>query len=263
MNNENLFEMATLDALGLLDAEERRAFEDAFQSASPALKEELRREQRRLTNLENVLPDVAPPASLRDRVLVAVRDAMSAMAPSRAGDVIAKIGSPEWSIRRAVSPVWRAACIGFATATVVLIAVGFSMRDTLDATMYDSLNRDLTQLITQDLGHEFADRLLSPASHKVSFEAAEEGLRAQAAILIDPESKTAYLVTRDLPRMDGEYKLVVVNDAGETQSLLASFGVSGKMNGLVIQTPIEAGTPLAIIPPAARSDSAAPLLFSL
>lgn len=263
MNNENLFEMATLDALGLLDAEERRAFEDAFQAASPELKEELRREQRRLTSLEATLPDVAPPASLRDRVLLAVRDAMSAMAPSRASGVIAKIGSPEWSIRRAVSPVWRAACLGFATATVVLIAVGFYMRDTLDATMYDSLNRDLIVMLNQDLGTEFTDRLLSPASQKVSFRAADDGLTAQAAILIDPESKTAYLVTRDLPVMDGDYKLVVVNDAGETQRLLASFGVSGKMNGTLITAPIEAGAPLAIIPPAARAGNAAPLLFSL
>lgn len=262
MNNENLFEMATLDALGLLDTEERRAFEEAFQAASPALKEELRREQRRLTALESTLPEVTPPATLRDRVLMAVREAMTAMAPSRASGVIAKIGSPEWSIRRAVSPVWRAACLGFATATVVLIAVGFYMRDTLDATMYDSLNRDLTQLITQDLGNEFADRLLSPASHKVSFQPVD-GVRAQAAILIDPESKTAYLVTRDLPAMDGEYKLVVVNDAGETQSLLASFGVSGKMNGMVIESHIEAGAPLAIIPPVARNEKATPVLFSL
>jgi hypothetical protein len=263
MNEENLFEMATLDALGLLDAEERRVFEEAFEGASPALKEELRREQRRLTDLERTLPNVEPPASLRDRVLFAVREAMSAMAPARASGVIARIGSNEWSIRRAVSPLWRAACIGFATATIVLIAVGFYMRDTFDAALQDFRDRDLTQMMIQDLGRDFTDRLLHPASLKVSFQPTDESARARAAILIDPESRTAYLVTSDLPEIEGEYTLVIVNDAGEIDRPITKFAHSGKLSGTPITSEIELGAPLAIVPPTARSEKATPLLMSL
>lgn len=263
MNHENLFEMATLDALGLLDSDERRAFEEAFDAAPPALKDEIRREQRRLTDLESTLPDVSPPASLRDRVLMAVREAMSAMAPARASGVIAKIGSNEWSIRRAVSPLWRAACIGFATATVVLIAVGFYMRDTFDAALQDFRDRDLTQMMIQDLGRDFTDRLLSPASLKVSFGPAVDGIRARAAILIDPETRTAYLVTSDLPEVEGEYTLVIVNDDGEIQRPITTFASSGKLSGTPIAAEIDLGAPLAIVPPVVRAEKASPLLLSL
>lgn len=263
MNHENLFEMSTLDALGLLDADERRAFEEAFEAAPPALKDEIRREQRRLTDLEQTLPDVTPPPSLRDRVLMAVREAMSAMAPAAAGGVIARIGSNEWSLRRSVSPLWRAACIGFATATVVLIAVGFYMRDTFDAALQDFRDRDLTQMMVQDLGRDFADRLLSPASLKVSFQPASEDIRARAAILIDPESRTAYLVTSDLPEVEGEYTLVIVNDSGEIQRPITTFASSGKLSGTPILAEIDLGAPLAIVPPTVRAESAKPLLRSL
>ncbi len=263
MNQENLFEMATLDALGLLDADERRAFEESFDSAPAALKDEIRREQRRLTDLEHTLPDVSPPASLRDRVLVAVREAMAAMAPAGASGVIARIGSNEWSIRRAVSPLWRAACIGFATATIVLIAVGFYMRDTFDAALQDFRDRDLTQMMIQDLGRDFTDRLLSPGTVKVSFQPVIDGHRARAAILIDPETRTAYLVTSDLPEVEGEYTLVIVNDSGDVQRPITTFASSGKLSGTPITTEIEHGVPLAIVPPTARSEKASPLLLSL
>lgn len=263
MNNDNLFEMAALDALGLLEAEERREFEDAFESASPALREQIRREQSRLTDLDDSLPKVSAPESLRDRVLQAVHQAMAAMAPARTSEVIAKIGSPAWPTRRAVSPIWRAACIGFATATVVLIAVGFYMRGRYDEGLQAFRDIDLTQLMMQDLGSEFVDQLLSPGSLKVSFQPADNESQAKAMIFVDPETKTAYLVTRDLPQIEGEYRLVVVDDFGEFDHTVASFQADGALNGTPLNLNVSYGTPLAIFPPGRSTANPHPLLLSL
>lgn len=264
MKRENLFEMATMDALGFLEPGERRAFEDAFRSASPALQEELRREQRRLTDLDGSLPAVEPPTSLRARVLAAVREAMAAVAPVRANGVLARLGASEWSrVHRRVSPLWRAACIGFATATVVLIAVGFNLRQTVYSALQDFNDRDLTQLVARDLGYEFAERLLSPFSQKVSFQPTGASMSARAAILIDPKTKTAYLVTRDLPAVEGEYRLVVLDEKGELGRSIASFAADGQLSGTPISANIELGTPLAIVPPTVPAEKPKAMLFSL
>lgn len=263
MNTSDLFEMASLDALGLLDTEERCAFEEAFRSASPSLKEDVCRQQRRLTDLEDLLPDVEPPTSLRGRVIAAVFDAMAAMAPKRTGDVLAKIGAGEWSFRRNVSPIWRAACLGFATATVVLIAVGFHMRTQYEGAMQAFRDRDITELIAQRLGASFVDPFFNPKTRRVSFESSSENLQARAVVLIDPDSKTAFLVTRNLPMVEGEYRLVIVDDAGSIERTLANFAADGQIHGTPIRHPIEVGDALAIMPPSGRLDKPQPLLYSL
>lgn len=264
MNTSDLFEMASLDALGLLDTEERRAFEDALGSVSPSIKEEVSRQQRRLTDLEDLLPNVEPSASLRGRVIAAVLEAMAAMAPKTTGDVLAKIGAGEWSIRRNVSPIWRAACLGFATATVVLIAVGFNMRTQYDGAMEAFRDRDITLLIAQELGASFVDPFFNPKTRRVSFEPFSEDLSARAVVLIDPDSKTAFLVTRNLPTVNGEYRLVIVDDAGAIQQTLAVFSTDGQIHGTPVNHPIEIGDALAIMPPTGWSkDNKDPLLYSL
>lgn len=263
MNKDQLFEMASLDALGLLDAEERRAFDAAFQDASPALREQLRSEQRRLTDIKASLPDVQPPASLRERVLLAVRDAIVSMSPAHANTVIARIGAHEWPVRRSVSPLWRAACLGFATATVVLIAVGFSIRDMYSKGLKDFYDSEITQLVSRDLGSEFVDQFFDLNVHHVAFRPSEQGGGAQAVILINSELEMAYLATRNLPRVDGKYRLAIVDSNGDVQRVLASFEADGQLNGMPIKAAIELGAAMAIIPPAARATRAAPLLRTL
>ncbi|MEO1130526.1 MAG: hypothetical protein AAFX05_12590, partial [Planctomycetota bacterium] len=117
MTTQELYELASLDALGLLDDDERADFERAFRAAAPEVQAQIRRQQLHAADIEDLLPRVEPPAGLRARVLEAVRQAMSVVRPahmSHAQDsgVLAKIYTS--------MPLWRAACIGFATATVVL-----------------------------------------------------------------------------------------------------------------------------------------------
>jgi hypothetical protein len=73
MNLQQMIESAILDAMGLLDDSEREQFERAFRTASPVIQAQIRREQTRLSQIEALLPDVTPPASLRAAVVDAVR----------------------------------------------------------------------------------------------------------------------------------------------------------------------------------------------
>jgi len=265
MTSRDLLEMASLDAMGLLDDEERREFEQAFRQSSPAMQAQVRREQNRLTDLEASLPQVEPPASLRERVLARVRDAMEAMAGSRAAGVVGRVAPAEWRLTRNVSPLWRAACIGFATATVVLLATGFNMRDRYENALVAFRDRDLADLVTQRLGPSFVDKLLSPASVKVGFRPASSGFSGRAVILIDEASLTSFLVCEGLPVQPGNYRLVVLNGDGEVAKTLATFESNGGLRGWPVDATVQADAPLAILPPgaAASFSEAEPVLYSL
>ena len=79
MTTHELLELASLDAMGLLDPEEREAFELAFRAAAPALQAQIRREQLRLSYIDGILPVVEPPPGLRARVMAKVREAIESM----------------------------------------------------------------------------------------------------------------------------------------------------------------------------------------
>src|SRR5438105_666068 len=102
MNTHDLLEMASLDAMGLLDPEEREAFERAFRAAPPPLQAQIRREQLRFSAADDILPQVEPPLGLRARVIAAVREAMQTMAGRRAAEA-----APALRSATAVSRFWR------------------------------------------------------------------------------------------------------------------------------------------------------------
>ena len=63
MTTHELLELASLDALGLLDADERESFERAFRAAAPAVQAQIRREQLRAPRSAMNSPAVDPLAS--------------------------------------------------------------------------------------------------------------------------------------------------------------------------------------------------------
>lgn len=126
MNFIDLIELAVLDALGMLDADEAAEFDAAFDAAPPSTRQRVRDEQARLANLEGVLPQVSPSPEMRDRVITAVREAMLADAIAKASE--ADDDGP-LSIRqsRGVARMWRVGAIGAAAAAVAFgVAFGHS-----------------------------------------------------------------------------------------------------------------------------------------
>ncbi len=252
MTTQELLELASLDALGLLDTDERNSFEEAFRKASPAIQAQVRREQGRLSDVDDLLPTVDPPVGLRERVIGAVRDAIAAVSGTGERDVVASIAGGAWSLRSNVSPLWRAACIGFATAAVVTISVGYFTVEMYTQALRDYGDGQLAQQFAKEYGGDFSQALIHPRSTHVQFvQTAGSSIPGGAFAVINPEIDTAILVCNGLPIAEGEYKLVVVNDGQEAKQTIARFKSSGEwMRYDMDLTEVEPGASFELVAPA-------------
>jgi hypothetical protein len=241
MNTRDLLEMASLDALGLLDEQERDDFERAFRDASPALKAQLRREQSRFADLDKWLPAVEPPASLRGRVLGAVREAIAAVsAPEPA--VVARIGPfpmPGWWN---TASLWRAACIGFATASVVLAGFFFYISQENRRIGDLALNNRLNDFNRFGAGGNLASIESSKNYKRVVFEGVVGGVpvKALAWMSIDTEKREATLFCYNLPVQSG-YALMLEPASGAAPVLLKEFDGGSGLSGSSIKLSIRPG----------------------
>lgn len=223
MTSRDLFEMASLDVMGLLDEQERVAFEEAFRAAPPAVQAQIRREQLRFAEVDRLLPDVEAPAGLRAKVLAAVRDAVSVLRTEPVGRIGAQ---PARAGFASSAPLWRAACLGFASASLVLSYTAFSLMQN---------NRQITDsALTLRIGDDMAKNapglpevLLSPGFSHVSFtplaqDAGGAANRATARLLIDTTHGKAYLVCDGL-QIAAKYELVVVGSGSDRPERIREF----------------------------------------
>jgi anti-sigma-K factor RskA len=266
-STRELLELASLDALGLLDGDEREAFERAFEAAPRAVREQIRREQGRIAAADDaLLPEVDPPAGLRARVRGAVRDAMDRVRSER--DVVGRIAPNAWSLRRNVSPLWRAACLAFATATISLLVAGFHVRQTYNESLASAADGALAEQIARELGDSFVEVLLSPTAERVAlqpvlasasfdrFEGRGEGL-----LMFDQDAGVGLLVVRNLPVLEGEYEVVLMDDVANVRETLVRFRSEGELQSRRIDPKdLRSGMVLAIIPIQAGDSRRDPVL---
>ncbi|MBX3359598.1 MAG: hypothetical protein KF745_14360 [Phycisphaeraceae bacterium] len=251
MTTYELLEMATLDAMGLLDDEERESFERAFFAAAPAVQAQIRREQARLARNDAILPAGEPPAGLRARVLAAVRDAMQAVS----GRTIAGRISPAILPSRGVSPVWRAAAIGCVAASIVFGLTTAHMRSQFD-NITKQLSLDLeTAAWIRDWGPRFEQRLFDPGTRFVSFSGEASG---RAVLLMDNATGSGQLLFKDLPASEGTYSLAIVDSEGNpVGTAVLTFKSAGNksfqpIKGLDLKS-IPEGCSLAILAPSEKA----------
>lgn len=269
MTPRDLLELASLDTLGLLDEAERAEFEAAFRAASPEMQAAVRRAQLRATNLEDVLPLVEPPPGLKARVISAVRSAIAAVtldAATQEEPVIAGRLAPN---RQQASPivrlfnsafVWRAACLGFATATIVLGAFHNIIRDEL-AEVRDRMQTEAYATEFREyFGPSFANAMMAPQSQWLSFAPAatdiELGTSAddvRAKLLYDPDTRVAFVRVEGLPALDSTYHLVVERPNGSNSRQIEFHGShdaifreirdidASDLNGMTIYAPRPTG----------------------
>ena len=237
MTTRELFEFASMDALGLLDDDERQAFENAFRAAPPHVQAEIRREQLREANATDLLPNISPPASLRARVIAAVMGKAELLNT----EPIATIG-PATRTLASTTAFWRAACIGFATATVVLAGFVYTVSEENKKIGQEALNADAVETM-KAFGNptSLAKMITSPHTIDVAFRTpatpndANTNSRAGARLYFDPETQNAYLLCQGLPIATTEYTLVVGN-AASGDARLESFRVSGSLTGLPLES---------------------------
>ncbi len=250
MSTRELLELASLDAMGLLDDEERESFDSAFRAAPPAVQARVRKEQARFANADHLLPPVEPPAGLRARVVSAVREAIAAVRGEEQ-DVLATIGAGP--VLRNTAPMWRAACIGFATASLVLGVMYLTVaQQSSKARMLD--RQDSLIAVVQEMGPRAQHILMAQRMRPVNFTPSAPDLHPSvtASLLFDPDSGEALLLCEGLPVADGTYTLTVRNGQAvvKLSEIIANGGfvpvhVEGlsesSISGMTIEGPARAG----------------------
>lgn len=245
MNTRELIEMASLDVLGLLDDDERRQFETAFRAAKPHVQAQVRRHQLRYTEISDLLPDVEPPPGLRGRVVRAVRSAVDSFTSQEADETTGVLGRVGFGKFLNYTPVWRAACIGFASSSLVLGWFAMNLFNETRRTHQMISQEQITEQIHERYGIDFT-RILANANNSTRIlplvhqapDIAPEN-RARGTIVADPAAGLTYISCVNLPEASGEYEIVVEpdNEAGMLSprrrgEIIATNGqVTGRFTG--------------------------------
>lgn len=234
MTTRELLEQASLDALGLLDEQERAEYEAAFRSAAPEIQAQIRREQLRFADLTDLLPPVEAPAGLRARVVAAVRDAIVAVSLPRNAGAIGRIG-PALAGRAIfnTAPVWRAACIGFATATVVLSVFFIWMSQEARRISSMVTSDQITEFLQQNAGPKALEVLASENLRDYAFiPAAADYSTLSARLLVDPDKGHAVLFCKNLPQLNGSYRLIIESTDG------SKHPIRFQNSGTIVSVPV-------------------------
>lgn len=252
MNTRDLFELASLDVLGLLDDEERRAFEQAFRAAPASTQAQIRREQLRAAHsLENDwLPAADSPFGLKGKVMTSVREAIeAARAGEFSGHVARRVGPFTLALQRNVSPVWRAAAIGLLTASAVLTVALVRQADQYDSIRDTVANDAAVAAMAQQFGAEFSAVLASPTSQVRDFTPVDDAYAAASArLVLDEVGGNAYLVCNSLPPRNDGYRVVLINASGQVERELTRFDTSGGVSFKKFAMQGLANATLAILP---------------
>ncbi|MEM9066818.1 MAG: hypothetical protein AAGB51_15175 [Planctomycetota bacterium] len=224
LTTQELIETAVLDALGLLDEDERARFDSSFYAASPELQAAIRREQARVSGDPSLLPDIEPPAELRGRVIQAFRAALvgdQAGSADIAGRIHAAAGGAESGVsgRRRVSTAWRTTTVAFAAAVAVLASLNVhtmgELRKISDARKSGA---DVSTFLAATSA-SFTDGMLSGDLDVVAFsavEGAEDLIQVKQVSLVKGEpGSDITIAAKDLVPMDGVTYALVVEQPGE------------------------------------------------
>lgn len=233
-----LFEQATLDALGILSDEEVALFEAALREAPEQLRRQLIRQHALSADLSDLLPDVEPPASLRDRVLRAVNAAIAeskgeAKVPHRAAAVAVSGARHRVLNARRVHSMWRSAAVGLAVAVVAISAILLQVQD--DVRQGSELAEEAELFESIGFGY-VEDVLVEDRTRRYFMTAtAEAPASARASLLYFPEKDEARLYVSRLPA-DAKtiYRVVSTDGNGGNQVELARFTVDRPITSIKV-----------------------------
>ena len=266
-----LFEYAQLDALGLLDEQERAVFEAELSAAPQALQTQVEAERARFADFRAYLPDVAPAPELRSKVIQAVLHAAgtpastqasteafaqaSAAAPIRhtAGresslDVARHVRPLKFNAR--VSALWRGAAIGFAAAALTFGFCTLYMWGEHERLDTEVSNGALVQRIIEHFGPDYVEKALFDVdTRRVVFQPQSEDMSGRAAIWSNPEWDESRLFCIALPGPDdgGTYRVVTLDDNDNIIATIAEFRSTGALMSSGVSMDMTGASRLAII----------------
>jgi hypothetical protein len=227
MTLQELIELAILDAMGLLDEEERIAFELAFRASAPAVQSQVRREQTRLSRIESILPEVTPPAGLRAAVVEAVRREMA----SAEGKNPALMLANSMVRPRGVSRIWRAGSLGLAAAVVVLGVVTFRLDAQYKDLKVQLDNDEVLKVVSRELGPSFVRNVLfSKDTKRIILSPKASGYKGMASVWVNNEWKDGLFFCNAMPTPQGSnFKIAIVDANDRIVRELATFESNGAL----------------------------------
>lgn len=251
IDRESLLDLASLEALGLLDQDAASAFHRALEQAPERWRDEVIERQTEWATDPRFLASSLPSTELRARTLAAVsREILAASAiPVAAGSASegswTEAGSPP---RRREDPVsgplrqiveqlrirqesdrrsrtqpwlWRAASLVLGAGLLVSAWFQIRMSERVTEIAELSMQRQTDEQIRALIGEGF-ERFLVPRCAVTGLAAAAEGGRGSAAIYVHPDGD-GFLLVLGLPSAAGPYELraICCDGVDETRSILS------------------------------------------
>lgn len=256
MTVRELLENAHLDALGLLDEDERLAFEKAFRSAPAAVRAQIRDEQGRWARMESSLPRLEPGEDLRERVLNAISSEIELEAASELANLTSNrsylVGETEASKRRTVPAIWQGFAIAAFSAAVILGGAFFSLLRSyseIESRSRATGSIEVALWLTNN-GDRMQDMLLDPAAVRQAFSPATD-VKASATLWSHPDWNNAgILIVQGLAAQQSPaYRLIATSEAGVQTILVAEFRPTGAIERIDIDLgSLAAGSTLSLVP---------------
>jgi hypothetical protein len=240
MTTADMLEFAAADALGLLDDEDRAAFDAAFASAPSAVRELVWAEQARVAEQGLELPEVSLDPAAREKFLARVRQeierSQKSETPSRTvahkqADRQPAPAPRNLGLRRAkrVNSLWRVATIGASVAAVALAVLQVQLRQDFDALKQRS---EIASLIDAIGIEHVGDALFNDdITQRVQFTPVAAVGRAEAMLLRNPDHDRSRLYVMNLKSRTA-YTLVAVDADNNPVETITAFETDDLLTGV-------------------------------
>lgn len=234
-SREELIELASRDALGMLDPDESEAFEAAFRRADADTRRELRVAQDDIIALGELLIDARPDEDLRDRTVGHVAELIERQpAPTLKRRVLGEFerfveedlrgslqfppagaAAPrrgDWVERFAagrVSPMWRIAALVLLTVTLGLTWFGVDAYSNAMRMADAMVNNRIEEIIAVRFGQLPEDFWFNPESRLSSFTVADSGFKGRAMLAVINSQDRGFLAAINMPDSSDPYRLLM------------------------------------------------------
>ncbi len=239
MTPRQLLELASLDALGLLDDIEAATYTRSFHDAPATVQDEVLRLQAEIANEHLLLPGEEPDPQLRERVLKAVAEAIEkddSLAP------IARIGKWRASERDTNGRIslggsgqfWRAASFAMAGVSLIMayfMALGRQASDEVTAAALWSNTAELEVLLSPA-----AKVFLLDESTKVDLNPLNPTAVYDGSLYVNRDRGQALILVSNLPAAKGKaYVLQAVVPGSSEPTLLKRFQAKAGFGGVRVE----------------------------
>ncbi len=239
MTRTELFELAALDAFGLLDEYESMLYTRSFHHATAAVQDEIVNLQAEIVSDESLLPHVSAPPELREKVLQrvanAIEESVSELAPiatigRRTGAVSPHTAAPSMLIRGGSTPYWRAAVFALAATTLVVAYFWNDANQHNNKIARYALDNITGAQIEQLIGPTYKEFLFDPMVRRIVFTADDADSSAKAVVLLREDGQ-AFVVMAGLPNHEDAVCSITVREGDGPAITLDTFNSRGKLVG--------------------------------